>query len=645
MDALNLLNPVGLLALLTIPLVVLLYLLRMQRVPMRVPSVLLWPRFIQDMQANQPFQRLRFSILLLLQILVLILVATAFARPYYQTRKPSGRSIVLILDGSLSMQATDVAPSRFEAARSEALRMAAGLEPTDEMMVVEASNRTRVLTGFTRDRNTLANAIRMAAPADCHGNLREALALSFSLAREKANTVVYLLSDGATGGPVEVSVPEGVEVRYVPFGERANNVAIVGMNVRETYGHDARHQLFIAARNYGAEEVRCQVEIEMEGDLINVESLTLPPGQQVQHIVDDPHLTSGVVRATLDVQDDLAADNSAQILFQERQSRRVLLVSAGNPWIEAALAADPKVEGYALDPSQYDPSESEFLSYDVTIFDRWAPPTLPEVNALLIAVAPTGGPVRDRGEPFADPSILDWDRRHPLLLHVDLGNVGLASMLQVQVEPWARGLVTTAAGPLIVAGETERMRAVFVGFDLEQSSFPLRVSFPIFIRNAIQWLTTDPAGTQAQAYPTGTTVTVRFPVGTQEVTVTRPDGVHEVVPLRPRDSGPADGLEEGEADIGASSARGGMTLTYDQTGRAGVYVFSAEGLPEERVAFNVSDAEESDVTPHPELEITGGEPLVASGYTKSTQELWRWLALAALALLCVEWVVYHRRIG
>jgi hypothetical protein len=641
-DAVNLLNPLGLLALLTIPPVILLYLLKLQRIPVRVPSVLLWPRFIQDMQANQPFQKLRFSILLLLQILVLILAATAFARPYYQTRKPSGQSIVLVLDASLSMQATDVAPSRFEAARSEALRIAGALEPSDEMMVVEVSSHTRVLSGFTRDANTLRNAIRAANPADCRGNLREALALSISLAKEKTNTVVYVLSDGATGEPVEMTVPQGIEVRFIPFGERANNVAITSMNVRETYGRDARHQLFIAARNYGPEQVRCQVEISMEGRLINVETLTLPPGQQVQHLVDDAQLTSGIIEATLDVDDDLEPDDTARILFQERQSHRVLVVGEGNPWLEAALAADPKVEAYALEPSQYDPDKPEHLEYDVTIFDRWAPPTLPDGDVLLVAVAPEGGPVTDRGEPFRDPSILDWDRRHPVLQHVDFANVGLAAMMQVDLEPWARGLVTTAAGPLMAAGETERMRVLFVGFNLEESSFPLRVGFPIFVRNAIQWLTTDPSGSEAQAYATGTTVTLRFPAGTQEVTVTRPDGSTELVPVRP---GGGAAEEENQATVGPASVSGGVTLTYDQTGKSGIYTFAAKGHPAERIAFNVNDPEESDVTPRREMELVAGQPLGASGHVRSTQELWRWLAVVALVILCVEWVVYHRRIG
>ena len=84
--------------------------------------------------------------------------------------------------------------------------MARELEPDDEMMVVLAGARTQILTSFTRDGGELSGAIDSATPSDCRGSLREALALSMSLSREKQNTHVYVLSDGAT--PEYRSAPE-----------------------------------------------------------------------------------------------------------------------------------------------------------------------------------------------------------------------------------------------------------------------------------------------------------------------------------------------------------------------------------------------------------------------------------------------------
>src|SRR5690349_15782197 len=105
----------------TIPVVVLFYLLKRKRVVKLVSSTLLWQKFLAETQANAPFQKLRHNWLLVLQILLLLLAVLALSRPYFTGNSKQSLLRVVILDASASMQSTDVAPSRFESARAEAL--------------------------------------------------------------------------------------------------------------------------------------------------------------------------------------------------------------------------------------------------------------------------------------------------------------------------------------------------------------------------------------------------------------------------------------------------------------------------------------------------------------------------------------------
>src|ERR671933_2940489 len=109
----NLLAPLGLLLGITLPVVVIFYLLKVRRHDEEVSSTFLWNDLIRDLAAHEPLQRLKWRLLLVLQLLALGLITFAVARPFSEQigRKPV--QAVLLLDGSASMQARDVTPSRF----------------------------------------------------------------------------------------------------------------------------------------------------------------------------------------------------------------------------------------------------------------------------------------------------------------------------------------------------------------------------------------------------------------------------------------------------------------------------------------------------------------------------------------------------
>src|SRR5207247_10819580 len=100
--------------------VLLLYFLKLKRQALQVPSTFLWRKSIEDLHVNSLFQWLRRNILLILQLLFLLGLGYALADPTYN-REAKGRNIILMLDNSASMAATDVQPTRLEAAKLEAL--------------------------------------------------------------------------------------------------------------------------------------------------------------------------------------------------------------------------------------------------------------------------------------------------------------------------------------------------------------------------------------------------------------------------------------------------------------------------------------------------------------------------------------------
>src|SRR5688572_14957007 len=103
----------GLLAIVP-PLIVALYFLKLRREPLAVPSTYLWARAIEDLHVNSLWQRLRQSLLLFLQLLLIGLLAFTLLRPGWQGSKLEGIRHIFLIDTSASMGATDESPSRLD---------------------------------------------------------------------------------------------------------------------------------------------------------------------------------------------------------------------------------------------------------------------------------------------------------------------------------------------------------------------------------------------------------------------------------------------------------------------------------------------------------------------------------------------------
>src|SRR5260370_28119839 len=103
----SLLVPAALAFSIIIPVILLLYFMRPKRQERVVSSTLLWRQALQDLQASRPWQRLRITPLLLLQILAALVIVLVLARPPNFLPSPLGVSTITILQTSASMQPTD----------------------------------------------------------------------------------------------------------------------------------------------------------------------------------------------------------------------------------------------------------------------------------------------------------------------------------------------------------------------------------------------------------------------------------------------------------------------------------------------------------------------------------------------------------
>src|SRR5688572_20689030 len=200
-----------------IPALILLYLLKVRRRDFEVGSTYLWTHLLRDLAAHEPWQRLHWSVLLTAQLLVVGLLVFAVARPFYTAQAAESIHAMILLDGSASMQSSDVSPSRFEMARQEARRVLRELPDDSLGTLIVVKAKPEVLVAASADRQQLARAIDNATVSGGSADLQQALLLASALNNNRKRALVYLISDGAFGEGQQID-SNGLEVSVIQIG-------------------------------------------------------------------------------------------------------------------------------------------------------------------------------------------------------------------------------------------------------------------------------------------------------------------------------------------------------------------------------------------------------------------------------------------
>ncbi|NBD35622.1 MAG: VWA domain-containing protein, partial [Chloroflexi bacterium] len=324
--------------LLAIP-IILLYMLRLRRRPVSVPSLLLWEAAARDRHANRPWQKLRRNWLLALQLLVLLALTLALARPALPAPMAVHGQAILLLDVSASMQAAHPdGGTRFEAAVRELHDVAATLSPADTVTLITVEARPRLwLRGG--DARALRQALDEIAPTDGPANWQAAAALAAgSAAGEEVTTL--LVTDAAISAPIP-ALPG--DVRVLPVGGEQANVGVVAFSLRR---HDGGWTAFVRLHNAGPATSR-EVTLTADGSVVAHRALDLPAEEDVALTFADVPVTAWAevqLNAAPPTQDAFRLDDRAWVAFSANQAASVLLVTPGNRFLQQALRSLPGTE-------------------------------------------------------------------------------------------------------------------------------------------------------------------------------------------------------------------------------------------------------------------------------------------------------------
>ena len=603
----NFLNPEALAFAVTLPIVIIFYLLKRRRVAHLVSSTIIWKRFLNETQANSPFQKLRHNWLLIIQLIFLSLAIFALIRPYFSSKIESGRFVVVILDVSASMQATDVSLNRFELAKGEVNKMIDGMYDNDQMVLILSGGNTKVRQSPTSVKAILKKALDQVKVTDSPTRLLEAIKLSQNLSRNRPKVEVHLFSDGVSSD-LDAFELQDLNLEYHRLGKGGGNLGITSLEVRSNPEQLGQQSVFATIGNFSTNTMSSEVSLFFDDQMIGNRRLTVRPTNTASLVFSSNQRTNGVFRMKLKNDDFLQVDNIGSVMGLTRRNVEVLLITKGNVFLEKALRSIDDVD-LIVKSSLTDSTPN----VDVVVLDSIRPTVWPSGNVMAINTQSTNW-FQPSGL-LESPPIVDWKSAHPILRFVNFDNVQVAQSLNSELPTWMNPIVETQSVPLIAVGENDANRCVWVGFNPLDSTWPLRVSFPIFIANAIDWL--DPKiVTNLSA---GEPFSMRMAEKGSAVIVTLPDG-----------------------EIVETSTMGNGEFVFADTFQQGVY-HAKYGTNEISFCVNLLDAAESAIESRDVLKLGKYGRVEATLQLDADKELWRWFAIICLLLLVFEWWFYHRR--
>jgi len=636
-----------LLGVIVIPLLLLLYFLRLRRQPLRVSSTMLWERAVEDLHANSPFQRLRPSTLLLLQLLALVLVILAMMQPQIEGGSSKEGTHVLLIDRSGSMEAIgEDGKTRLEEAKEKAIEVVnqiygGGLFTSTggKTMIIAFADHAEVVSPFTDSKQQLLNALNTIQPTHGQSKVSEPL----KLARAYTTTVdpeqdglsttesaqIELFSDGRIEDLQEQALQRGESLKYHMVGSIDDqNIGISTIDAKRPTQSSDEVQVFLSLSNSGDEEKTVDVELRIDGIPVGVQQVLIPKMQNdvlgTASLVFVPFSMpqSGIIQARVLHHDVLAIDNQASLVIPPAKDLKVLLSEIGPPIVQTVLKGMPLQELKVVNESELQSmiDSGESSDFDVIVSRGVHLNSISRGNYFMFGEPP---PITSL-ESFVDGEsqvMIVAKEGHPVMRFVRYEDIVVMKGHDVVLDQSTEVLLEGSHWPAILTLRENGVHLIYVSFDPIQSNWPYLRSFPFFVFNGIQFLGHQGDVLTAKSKQVGEAIlesnNTMSGAGTQ---IIEPDGTTH-----------------------AAFIDGNGNASWGPIRLSGVHSISTEQSVT-KVAIN-SPVSESEISSVEQITI-GATKVATSGSSGSSFiQLWPWALGAVLFVLLVEWWVYQKKVS
>lgn len=601
-------NLPGLLALIFVPLIIVLYMLRPKHKPRKIPSLYLWQSVMDEIESASRIHKLRNSILMILQIIAVLLLALILAGLFIKDDTVHS-DVIIVVDGSLSMQSQDLSPTRHVQAKELAMDYVKQLELNTYVTVVGLSDTPDIVVNRTADKSLALSGIEGLKAGNSTWD-PEVVTETLSALRQNESTVVYFGDNPIANAKTYLTLRDRgnlavYDVVATIYGTSGTDEDVSNGGISSGGSAAVLTEVF----NQGEKDQIVPVSLYLDGLFFGAKEVQVEAKGSEKLFFDGLPVTVDTIEVRLDVEDVLIQDNIARTVLKSDTVQKVLLVSDGNLFLEKVLKLEQNIELYQVSQS----AEIVYEGYDLYIFDGMTPEIIPGDGALL----------------FFDPS---EDEAFQVLGHVknpQMSTTGhvvtntiekpefLSAVTQVFELPQdADSIYETDYGSAAYSWQKGHQKGIVYGFDIHRTDLPLNIEFPILMSATFRYLLTGSA-VETSSLGSGESVQVYLKPNTEEAFVTMPEG--QILPL---DMTRANQLFAGT----------------DQLGVYSITQVSGDEETVDRFAVNADRPSEQSGT--------SGTSQENERFYDTSRSLALWIGMLLIVVILVEWLIYgFRRVG
>lgn len=452
--------------LITIPLLILLYILKRKYREEVISSTLLWNEVYKNTRANTPWEKLRKNIMLLLQIIILLLLIFSLMRPFLNFGGKTYKNIILVIDNTASMAAEYGDGTRLEEAKKLAKEVLSSTKDDTNTYIISFDGNSNLLQNGDFNKEISNEIISSISQSYNTGEINEILSFVKAIGEgiEEEYEVIAITDKDFSLGDVNGKV--------IYLANSGINASID--NISHKFLED-KIRVIATITNRGSGEYSGDFSLYDGEELISVEALDLKEGDNKTLTFDLPSIKSEVLRGELSRKDMILEDNTYNHVIGKKKVNKVLIVTEENLFLEKAFSSIQNTEVYKTNSASNLTSAD---SYDLYVFDGITPDIIPSKGSILF-INPSSNEffnVISGGEGGEAKAVIGEVSKY-----LEDTTFTSAKYNSIEIPYYGRGFLNIDEDFIGFKGEVDGRKIAALSFDLHNSDFPLKKEFPILM--------------------------------------------------------------------------------------------------------------------------------------------------------------------